>query len=337
MIIDIHTHFYPRRYLDRLRQNTLPPRLLAGPEGEHFIIFADETGAGAGRPIGPAYSNVAAKLAYMDQHGIDRSVISLGNPWVDFMDPAEAAGWAASLNHEFDALGCGQPRLRAFGVLPLQAVEAACTEARHIRALPHLAGAIMGTRPGGRHLDDPALEPFWETAASLQLPLFVHPHYTLGTDWMGGYGQALHLALGFTFETTAAAARLILGGVLDRHPGLILILAHGGGTLPYLAGRLDACTAVDPVAARRLRRPFSAYLAQLYYDALVYRGASLAAALDLAGPEHLLFGSDHPFAIADPAACLAAVRNAAPEADGFAQVVGGNAERVLRLAAPAGP
>lgn len=187
----------------------------------------------------------------------------------------------------------------------------------------------MGTRPGGRHLDDPALEPFWELAAALRLPLFIHPHYTVGSDWMNGYGHALHLGLGFTFETTTAVARLILGGVLDRHPTLTLILAHGGGALPYLAGRLEACLGVDPQAARHLRRPFSAYLAQLYFDALVYQAASVTCALELAGPQHLLFGSDHPFGIADPAACLEAIHQAAPAKAEL--ITGANARRLLGL------
>jgi predicted TIM-barrel fold metal-dependent hydrolase len=167
------------------------------------------------------------------------------------------------------------------------------------------------------------------------LPLFIHPHYTVGADWMGGYGHALLLGLGFTFETTTAAARLILGGVLERHPGLVLVLAHGGGALPYLAGRLEACAAADPTAARNLRRPFGDYARRLYYDALLYQAPSVSGAAQLAGADHLLFGSDHPFGIADPAACLAAIRGAVTAPEARAQMLGGNAQRLLGL--PAGP
>ena len=335
MIVDIHTHYYPPSYLDRLRANSAPPRLAPTPDGERFIIFADEREPAAGRPFGAVYASIPAKLAYMDRHGIDVSVLSLGNPWLDFMAPAEASEWAPRLNDELDALCAAEPRLRAFGVLPLQAVPAACAEAQRLRERTQLVGAILGTRPGGGHLDDPALEPFWSVAAELRLPLLIHPHYTVGADWLSGYGQALPLALGFTFETTAAVARLILSGALERHPGLTLILAHGGGTLPYLAGRLDACVAADPVAGRALTRPVSHYLQQLYYDALVYRAASVAAALDLAGAGHLLFGSDHPFSIADPALGLGAIRAGAPaEAE---QIMGRNARQLFQLRSPVTP
>ena len=76
-------------------------------------------------------------------------------------------------------------------------------------------------------------------ASELDLTIFLHPHYGVGNEHFGGHGHSLFLALGFTFETTAAVARLILSGALDELPNLKLLLAHGGGTLPFLAGRLD--------------------------------------------------------------------------------------------------
>jgi predicted TIM-barrel fold metal-dependent hydrolase len=281
--------------------------------------------------MGPEYSQLEYKLAYMEQHGIDLSVLSLGNPWVDFMEPVEAAWWASSLNEELESVCAARPQFRALGVLPMQDVAAACAELGRLAALPHIRGAILGTRPGGLHLDDPVLGPFWAEAEARQVPLFVHPHYIVGADWMAGYGHAMFLALGFTFETTAAVTRLILGGVLERHPDLVLILAHGGGTLPYLAGRLDACTQVDGNAQRNLKRPFSEYLKLLYYDALLYQAASVECAQALVGSDRLIFGTDHPFGIADPSACLRAVAAAAASRDAAEQITSGNARRILGL------
>ena len=99
--------------------------------------------------------------------------------------------------------------------------------------------------------------------------------------------------------------------MLERHPRLRLILAHSGGTLPFLAGRLDACTRVDENARRNLRKPFSEYLRMMYYDGVAYHAPAVRCALDLVGPERIMFGTDHPFGIADAEACSGAIRQVA--------------------------
>jgi aminocarboxymuconate-semialdehyde decarboxylase len=103
------------------------------------------------------------------------------------------------------------------------------------------------------------------------------------------------LALGFPFETTAAVARLILGGAFDRFPGLRLMVAHAGGVLPYLASRLDACVAGDAHSPVQLRHQPSSYLRHLYFDAIGYQAPTLALLISLVGIERLMFGTDHPF------------------------------------------
>lgn len=330
MIVDIHTHFYPRDYLDRLAQRAEIPKVVRDAEGDHFVIFADEENvAGALRPIGEHFYRLEKKLEFMDQHGIDRAVISLGNPWVDFLEGDEQVSWATRLNDEIEQACAAQERFLGLGVVPLHSVEAACDVVRRIDALPHVRGIIMGTRPGQRHLDDLALEPFWTAVEKWNVPVFIHPHYTVGAEWMAGYGHAPLLALGFTFETTAAVTRLILGGVLERHPQLRLILAHTGGTLPFLAGRLDACTRVDENSTRNLKKSFSDYLRMMYFDGVAYHAPAVRCALDLVGPERILFGTDHPFGIADADACLHAIRQVAATERDAAAMLGANAARLF--------
>jgi aminocarboxymuconate-semialdehyde decarboxylase len=327
MIVDVHTHFYPRDYLDRLAERREIPKVVRDANGDHFVIFADEENvAGGTRPIGEHFVRLEKKLAFMDEHGIDRAVISIGNPWVDFLEGAEAVTWARRLNDEVEQGCTAHPRLLGLGVVPFHSVEAACDVVRQIDELPHLRGIIMGTRPGGRHLDDPALEPYWAAAEEHQLPIFIHPHYTVGADWMSGYGHAPLLALGFTFETTTAVTRLILGGVMERHSLLCLVLAHAGGTLPFLAGRLDACTKVDENARRNLRKPFSKYLRRMYFDGVAYHAPAVRCALDLVGPDRILFGTDHPFGIADADACIRSIRQVAASERDAAVMLGTNAD-----------
>lgn len=330
MVIDIHTHFYPRDYLDRLAERTEVPKVVRQADGDYFAIFADEEKvAGGARPIGEQYSRLEKKLQYMDQQGIDRAVISVGNPWVDFLEGDEAVAWAARLNNHVEQACAAQQRFRGLGVVPTHNVDAACQTVHQIKELPHVRGIIIGTRPGQRHLDDPALDPFWAAAEENDLPIFIHPHYTVGAEWMAGYGHAPLLALGFTFETTAAVTRLILGGVLERHPQLRLLLAHSGGTLPFLAGRLDACTGVDDNAVCQLRKPFSEYLRMMYFDGVGYYAPAVRCTLDFAGPERVLFGTDHPFSIAAAAACRNAICQAAATESDADAMLGGNAERLF--------
>ena len=103
------------------------------------------------------------------------------------------------------------------------------------------------------------------------------------------------LALGFPFETTTAVTRLILGGTFERFPGLKIMVAHSGGALPYLAGRLDACVLGHVDGNVRLRHAPSEYLRMMYYDAISYQVPTLELLIALVGADRLMFGTDHPF------------------------------------------
>ncbi|KAI9347816.1 amidohydrolase 2 [Zopfochytrium polystomum] len=317
VIVDVHTHVYLPRYMDMLRARRTVPRVFTTPTGQDrlLILPAEEeaSSTAAGRPIGPEYHNQpAAKHAFMRQHGFRASVISLGNPWLDFIErDADAVDLAAHMNEDMERL-CASANAAArkaansdgdllllygFGVLPTRSVDGCVAEVARIAKLPHVRGVILGTLGLGAGLDDPRLDPVWDALAAARLTVFLHPHYGVTPSLFGDRenGHVLPLALGFPFETTMAVSRLILAGTFDRHPDLKLLLAHSGGTLPFLAGRLDSCVAHDPHVAARLRHPPSRYLKSLLYDAVAYHPAALAATARLVGWDRLLFGTDHPF------------------------------------------
>jgi len=297
--IDIHTHVYTARYIALLRARDAIPRIVTRVGHDRMLILPGEdadTSTSAGRPIGSEYWDGARKLAFMDRHDIAASVVSPANPWLDFLPGPETAPIAADINQDIEALSAGSGgRIYGLGLLPTRDPKAAATELGRIAHLPHLRGAVIGTTGAGNGLDNPAMDPIWAAAEQHGLMLFVHPHYGLGHAAMGGYGHAMALALGFPFETTAAVTRLILGGAFDRFPGLRLMLAHAGGVLPYLAGRLDACVAGDRHSPVRLRHPPSAYLRRMYFDAIGYQVSTLALLISLVGAERIMFGTDHPF------------------------------------------
>jgi aminocarboxymuconate-semialdehyde decarboxylase len=307
-IVDVHTHVYTPAYLDLLRKRSVVPRVLPGTP-ERLVILPGEdkdSSTAAGRPVGPEYSKISEKLAFMDLHGIDHSVISLANPWLDWLSLDEGvAQMAATVNDELAAWCTSDEaggRLSAFAVLPIVSVQASVDEVKRITQTPlsnSIRGVIMGSLGAGEGLDDPVLEPLWETFSATNLVVFVHPHYHLPSSVYGPQptGHVLPLAIGFPVETSLAIARLILAGVLERHPTLRMLIAHSGGVLPFLAARLDSCVSHDAHLARRLPKPPSHYLSKLYYDAVGYGPAPLKCLAELLGGKtgQILFGTDHPF------------------------------------------
>jgi len=298
-LIDVHTHMYLPRYVTLLRARRQVPRIVSGDGGDRLIILPDEeadTSTSAGRPIGGEFHEVSRKLAFMDKHGIAVSVVSSANPWIDFVEPGEAPPLAAQLNDDLEAIcAASAGRLLGFGVLALQRPEACAAELKRIAGHPHMRGVIIGSAGRGRGLDDPDFEPIWMAAADAGLFVFIHPHYGIGHSLFPDTGHALLLALGFTFETSIAVSLLILRGVLERHPALKLLVAHAGGTLPYLAGRLDSCVRNDISKDFGLAHPPSHYLRQCWYDSIAYHPPALAALTAFADPAKIMFGTDHPF------------------------------------------
>jgi predicted TIM-barrel fold metal-dependent hydrolase len=320
-------------YLDALAARTELPRVDRRDGGEFFVIFPGESG----RLIDVSYWSLEEKLAYMDRSGISQSVVSLGNPWLDPFSPDEARELAKELNAELASYSQRTGgRVVGMGCLPQGSVADAADAVTAIQATEGLYGAVSGTKICGRAFDHPDLEPFWAALADTGTPLLVHPHHGIGLDEVEGFGHSLPLALSFPFETTTALTRLAMSGVLDRHPDLQVIGSHGGGTLPYLSGRLDGCWAPDDEARARRDVPPSEAFRRLYLDALVYHPRALRAAADLVGTDRMVFGTDHPFAIADPAVNIASIEETFTEAEA-SQVFSGTARAMFGLPEPKDP
>jgi aminocarboxymuconate-semialdehyde decarboxylase len=223
---------------------------------------------------------------------------------------------------------CG--RIVGLGVLPQHELAAAVETVREIARVPGLYGVINGTRICGRDFADPALDPVWQSFAEADLPVFIHPHYLVGQEQLRGFGHGFPVALGFPLETTIAIARLVFAGVLQRFPALKVVAAHGGGTIPYLAGRLTAGWQSDASTHERLPVPPHDDLRKLFLDAVVYDRGALTAAVRLVGVDHIAFGTDHPFSVANPSANLTAIEGTLAEGDRTA-VHAHTAKAVFRL------
>lgn len=321
--IDVHAHCVPDGFLPALARERLGVEVVRDGEATRIQFAGIRTA-----PLVPSLSDLPARLAAMDRTGVRRQIVS---PFIDLLGHAldEAAGrrYCALFNDLMAQTVKRAPdRLSALATVPLQAPAAAAEELHRAVSELGMVGVEIGTDAGSRQLDDAELEPFWAAAAGLGCLVLIHPNAAARQR----LPYFLSNLVGNPADTTLAAARLMFGGVLDRHPQLRICLVHGGGFLPYQVGRLEHGfrTFGDRHGARLASAPRD-LLARFYYDTVLHSPGMLGTLIDLVGPERILLGTDYPFPMGDPdpMATLAAI----PGLDerGRELIAHGNVERVL--------
>ncbi len=328
--VDAHAHLVPARLLERLRDGVVGGGVQVEPVrgGSVRLVFADGTRA---RPLPAGMTSVEERLRALDARGVERQLVATWMDVVGYWLPAgEGATWARAQNDALaEAHDLSRGRLLAVGTLALQDVDASLAEIGRATELLGIRAFQVGTNVLGRDLDDLAFEPLWAEMERRRLLVLLHPFAPAGAERMQRY--FLEAALGNTVETTLAAAQLIFGGVLDRHPLLEVSLPHGGGFLPYQVGRLDRAYAVRPECREGASRPPSAYLSRFYYDTVLFRPESLRLLTELVGVERLLYGSDDPFALGNPESIEIVEAVFDGRAEAVPAVLGGNLRTALRL------
>ncbi|WP_327309145.1 amidohydrolase family protein [Streptomyces sp. NBC_01298] len=278
----------------------------------------------------PRLTDPAVRLAAMDAQGVDVQLVSPSPSHYHYWADEDTAEKVYRLANEATATHCAAApdRLRGLGLVPLQHPEQAAQALDH--AVEHgLAGVEISSHAPGRDLSDPAYEPLWARAAETGAIVFLHPFgCTLDERLDRWY---LSNTVGQPTENAVALSHLIFSGVLDRHPGLKLIAAHGGGYLPTHIGRSDHAWSARSDARSGCLHPPSSYLRRIYFDSLVHDPDVLRELVRVVGSERVLLGSDFPFDMGteDPVAALRAAR--LPET-AFDAVRGGNAATLLNLA-----
>ena len=241
----------------------------------------------------PLLTDVTQRLAAMDKQGIDVQLVSPSPSHYHYWTDPSAARAVSREANEATAAHCAQAadRLRGLGLVPLQYPDQLVEALEHTLALG-LLGVEISSHAPGRDLSDPAYEPFWARAEQTRALIFLHPFgCTLDERLNRWY---LSNSVGQPAENAVALSHLIFSGVLDRYPGLRIIVAHGGGYLPTHLGRADHAWRVRSDARGCAREP-SSYLRRLYFDSLVHDSAVLRSLVRAAGADRILLGSDFPF------------------------------------------
>jgi len=323
---DVHTHLMVPESADMTR-----PHLK--PEDEPRTLFSSpvtkELNNDFYRLALDKYTDPDARLIDMDAMGIDVQLVAL-TPFHYFYwaDSDLAPRVAAMQNQRIAEVVAHTPgRFVGVGTLPMAHPDAAVAEAHRAADLGFPAVEI-GADVNGVDLDDPRFEPIWSVLEELGLVVILHP---------AGFTEARRLTdyylvnvIGMPLSTTVAVTRLILGGVFERHPGLRMVLVHGGGYLAYYPARVDHAFRHRPELRQHIDRLPSEYLTSLYFDLTVFDPGMVEILVGRFGADHVLLGTDYPFdmGLPDPLALIAETNLTGSDRE---LISGGNAIRLFRL------
>jgi aminocarboxymuconate-semialdehyde decarboxylase len=325
-VIDTHAHYFPKTYLD-----------IFNAEGSRFGAEFHTTDQGffyktSGQTNGPLplkFIDLDQRLANMDAQGVAVHALSLTGPMVYWADAEVSHKLSREWNDAAVAAHNAHPdRFVVLAMLPMLDPDRAIDELNRVSKLPGVRGIYMGTNIDGRDLDDPLFEPIFARIEALDLPVFLHP---LGPPIGGKRLQPNSFTnlVAFPFDTTIAACHLIFGGVLDRHPKLVVNLPHAGGVLPSLIGRLDHGFKVIPQAKRMAQTP-SAYLRRFTYDIIAHSKPVMEFVMSQVGVDRIMLGSDYCFDVGyeHPVEFVEALRLSADER---LMILNGTAAKLLKI------
>lgn len=281
--------------------------------------------------IRPKMDLLDVRLADMNRMGVDVQAVAVAvYQYYYWADPELGAKVARIVNEEFaEATAPYGGRFKPLGTVPLQDTDAAIQELRYLANELGMCGIEIGTHVEGEEISAPRLDPFWAEVEALGLVVVIHTQGATHAQRLTDHNFVN--IIGHAFEATLATAHLIFDGVIERYPGLKIVVVHGGGYLPAYAGRIDhGWRAREDVSEGVPQLPTS-YLKKFFFDTMVFEPGQVEYLTNLYGAEHVLLGTDYPYDMGDedPLALLG-------ECSGLDQaqidlIAGGNAARLLGL------
>ena len=291
MIIDFHNHFYPEEYIEELSR---------GPS--FYQVTHDEKdnpvlhSPGDYNIVVPGHRKIDIRMEVLKRNGVDKQVLTFTAPGTLVETPERSVELAKMVNNIFASIVRDHSQhFTALATLPLNHPESSVQELdRSINKLG-LKGVMLFSNVNGIALSDERFWPLYEKANELHAVFFIHPTFPVGVEAMEEF--MLMPLIGFTFDTTLAASKLVFTGIPERYPNIKWVLGHLGGAIPYLAERLDRGYEAFKECREYIDKPPSKYLKDFYYDTVNFDHKALELALDFAGADHLLAGSDYPHQI----------------------------------------
>ncbi len=325
--VDIHCHVHCTHAADMVRG-------LLRPEHEPAAQFSNAATKAVGKEqmqrIMPQLTSVERRLADMDIMGIDIQALAPSPAQTYYWtDPDLGLATARAVNDNIATIVADHPdRFVGMGTIPLQEPELALQELDRTVKTLGFRGVEINTNVAGEDLGTAHLRPFFARAEELGIVVFVHPiGFTEGSRLVDHY---FNNVIGNPLESTLAVGHLVFGGVMEDHPGLKVVVAHGGGYVPAYCGRMDHAAQARPDCCAHLKRMPSEYVGRMYFDTIVFDPEQLKYLVAKYGPDHILLGTDYPYDMGenDP---IGFIESAGFDPDTVRAIMGANAGRLLGI------
>lgn len=325
IIIDCHNHFFPPKYLEAIQSGPSNVKVTFDADGNPLLHYPGDYNI-----VVPEHRDIVRRAEVLEEVGVDKQVLSFTTPGVHIESPERAVELAQMVNGDFAEIAKDySDRFSAFATLPLNDPEASVVEMERAYVELGFKGVTLHSNVNGVELSDERFWPLFEKANELGIVFDIHPSFPVGVEAMTDYW--LMPLIGFPFDTTLTAAKLVFSGIVERYPRIEWILGHLGGAIPYLAERLDRGFYAFKECREHISKPPSEYLKEFYYDTVNFDTKALRLAIEFAGTGHLVAGSDYPHQIGS----LSRMKNSIEEMDisdeEKAAIFGGNAALLLGL------
>jgi aminocarboxymuconate-semialdehyde decarboxylase len=291
VIIDFHNHFYPVAYLEAIQTGPSHIRVTSDSDKNPLLHYPGDYNI-----IVPEHRDTNLRTVVLEKAGIDKQILSFTTPGTHIESPERSIELARIVNDSFAKIvNEHSDQFAALATLPLNDPGASVAEMERAFSDLGFRGVTVFSNINGIALSDSQFWPLYEKADKLNAVFYIHPSFPVGVEAMTDYW--LMPLIGFTFDTTLAAAKLVFSGVVEKFPGIRWVLAHLGGAIPYLAERLDRGYSAFKECREHISKRPSEYLKKFYYDTVNFDVKALQLAVDFAGAGHLVAGSDYPHQI----------------------------------------
>ncbi len=324
-IIDVHNHFYPPEYLEAVQSGPSNIKVTYDADNNPLLHYPGDYNI-----IVRGHRDINFRSEVLEKIGIDMQVLTFTTPGVHIESPERAVELARMVNDNFAKIKKEKSqRFSALATLPMNDPEASVTELDRAFSELGFRGVALHSNINGVALSDERFWPLYEKANELEAVFDIHPSFPVGVEAMTDYW--LMPLLGFTFDTTLAAAKLVFSGVVEKFPKIRWILGHLGGTIPYLAERLDRGYAAFKECRENISQKPSDYLKTFYFDTVNFDIKALQLAIDFAGADHLVAGSDYPHQIGSLEQMVSSIDKLNISEEDKSKIYGKTAAQLLKI------